>query len=331
MKTTRVLVLGGAGFLGSHLCDRLLADGDEVIAMDNLQTGSRDNIAHLAHHRRFSFLEHDIEDPFFMPVDRIYNLACPASPPRYQIDPIKTTLTSVIGTRNALELGRRTGARVLLTSTSEVYGDPEVHPQHESYRGAVNTVGPRSCYDEGKRCAESLMADYGRVHGVEVRIARLFNTYGPRMDPDDGRIVSNLICQALRGEDLTIYGDGSQTRSFCYVDDMIDGLVRLMDHPTESGPVNLGTPREFTILELAHLVLELTGREANIVYEKLPQDDPKRRKPDIERARRLLGFDPRVQLVEGLGRTIAHFEAVVRRAPAIPTSGPRELTLSLAR
>jgi len=320
MKAERVLVMGGAGFVGSHLCDRLVAAGAEVFAMDNLQTGSLENLAHLRKHPRFSFVEHDVVEPFHVPVTRIYNLACPASPPHYQADPVKTTLTSVLGTLHALKLGKRCGARVFLASTSEVYGDPEVHPQPESYRGAVNPVGPRSCYDEGKRCAESLMMDFARGHGVEVRIARIFNTYGPRMDPDDGRIVSNFVCQALRGEPLTVYGTGAQTRSFCYVDDLVEGIVRLMEHPTEAGPLNLGNPVEFTVLELAHLVLELTKRELPIRHEPLPADDPKLRRPVIERARVALGFQPKVALRDGLLRTIQWFSRVVR--PAALGSSP---------
>ncbi len=313
MSKHRVLVMGGAGFLGSHLCDRLVGDGDEVIAMDNLQTGSLENIAHLRNHPRFTFVEHDVVEPFYVPVDRIYNLACPASPPHYQADPVKTTLTSVLGTLHALKLGKQCGARVLLASTSEVYGDPEVHPQPESYRGSVNPIGPRACYDEGKRCAESLTMDFARSHGVEVRIARIFNTYGPRMDPDDGRIVSNLVCQALNDEPLTVYGDGSQTRSFCYVDDLVEGLTLLMEHPSFTGPVNLGNPHEFTVLELARLVLELTNKRLDIVHGPLPTDDPKMRRPVIDLARKVLGFSPRVPLREGLKKTITYFERVGRR------------------
>jgi UDP-glucuronate decarboxylase len=303
----RVLVMGGAGFVGSHLCDRLLEQGYHVFALDNLQTGSLQNIAHLASHERFDFIEHDACEPFHVPVDRIYNLACPASPPQYQADPVKTTLTSVLGTLHALKLGRQCGARVFLASTSEVYGDPEVHPQPENYRGAVSTIGPRACYDEGKRCAESLMMDFARVHGVEVRIARIFNTYGPRMDPNDGRIVSNFVTQALAGQDITVNGDGSQTRSFCYVDDMVDGIMHLMEHPTATGPMNLGKPDEFTVLELAKVVLELTGSKSEIVFRPLPEDDPKVRRPVIDLAREALGFNPQVPLRQGLARTIEYF------------------------
>jgi UDP-glucuronate decarboxylase len=304
----RVLVMGGAGFVGSHLCDRLLSQGYHVFALDNLQTGSLQNIAHLRTHEGFDFIEHDVCEPFHVPVDRIYNLACPASPPQYQADPIKTTLTSVLGTLHALKLGKQCGARVFLASTSEVYGDPDVHPQPESYRGSVNTTGPRACYDEGKRCAESLMMDFVRVHGVEVRIARIFNTYGPRMDPNDGRIVSNFVTQALAGHDLTVYGDGSQTRSFCFVDDMVDAITALMEHPTATGPMNLGTTDEFTVLDLAKLVLEVTGSKSEIVFCPLPQDDPKVRRPVIDLARETLGFEPSVALSDGLARTIEYFQ-----------------------
>jgi UDP-glucuronate decarboxylase len=326
MSKHRVLVLGGAGFLGSHLCDRLIGSGDEVFAMDNLQTGSLENIVHLRRHPRFSFIEHDVVEPFYVPVDRIYNLACPASPPRYQADPVKTTLTSVLGTLNALKLGRQCGARVLLASTSEIYGDPEVHPQPESYRGCVSTTGPRACYDEGKRCAESLMMDFARGHGVEARIARIFNTYGPRMDPDDGRIVSNFVCQALNDEPLTVYGSGAQTRSFCFVDDMIDGLGLLMEHATFIGPVNLGNPEEFTVLELARLVLERTGKDLPIAFEPLPQDDPKMRRPVIDLAASVLGFAPKVTLREGLAKTVRYFERIVRRGRRVAASAPMLVT-----
>ena len=321
MKKHRALVLGGAGFVGSHLCDRLVARGDEVLAMDNLQTGSLANIEHLRRHRRFAFIEHDIVEPFHVPAERIYNLACPASPPHYQADPVRTTLTSVVGTLNALRLGERCGARVFLASTSEVYGDPEVHPQPESYRGSVNAIGPRACYDEGKRCAESLMMDFFRCHGVEVRVARIFNTYGPRMDPDDGRIVSNFVCQALSDRDLTVYGDGSQTRSFCYVDDLVDGIVRLVEHPSFTGPVNLGNPEEFTVRELAEIVLELTGKALPVVHRPLPLDDPRMRRPVIDLAREVLGFAPRVTLRDGLARTIAYFASAIPRASRLRLGG----------
>jgi UDP-glucuronate decarboxylase len=286
----------------------LIARGAEVFAMDNLQTGRLENVEHLRKHPRFTFIEHDVCEPFHLPVDRIYNLASPASPPQYQVDPVKTTLTNVLGALHALRLGTRSGARVFQASTSEVYGDPEVHPQPESYRGAVNPIGPRACYDEGKRCAESLMMDFARSHGAEIRIARIFNTYGPRMDPNDGRIVSNFIMQALRGEDLTIYGDGTQTRSFCYVDDLIDGIIALMEHPTFSEPVNLGNPDEFSVLELAEMVRDLIETPSSIVFRPLPTDDPKMRRPATARAEKLLGFVPKVHLRTGLERTIAYFE-----------------------
>ncbi len=319
MNENRTLVLGGAGFLGSHLCERLLARGERVLALDNLHTGCVDNIAHLMDDDRFSFLEHDVVNAFHVPCDRIFNLACPASPPRYQEDPVKTTLTSVLGTLHALELAQRFGARVLLASTSEVYGDPDVHPQPEEYRGNVNPIGPRACYDEGKRCAETLMMDFARRRGVEVRLARIFNTYGPRMDPYDGRIVSNFVRQALDGQDLTVYGDGSQTRSFCYVDDLVSGLVALMDHATATGPINLGNPEEYTVLQIAELVRELTGADVEIVFEPLPVDDPKMRRPVIDLARDVLGFAPRTPVRDGLRRTIAWFEQTKR---CIPRSAP---------
>lgn len=309
MPSHRVLITGGAGFLGSHLCDRLLRDGHQVIALDNFFTGSRANIAHLLDHKRFELVRHDVTEPFSVPCDRLYNLACPASPVHYQFNPIKTTLTSVVGTLHALRCAREYSARVLQASTSEVYGDPDVHPQVETYRGNVNTLGPRACYDEGKRCAESLVMDHRRREGVDTRIVRIFNTYGPRMALDDGRVVSNFIAQALRGADITIYGDGSQTRSFCYVDDLIDGLVRLMEHPSEPGPVNIGNPDEFTMRELAEEVIRLVGTKSKIVFRPLPEDDPKQRLPDITKARESLGFAPKVKLRDGLERTIAEFRA----------------------
>jgi UDP-glucuronate decarboxylase len=308
MNKQRALVLGGAGFVGSHLCDRLITGGWDVYALDNLQTGRLENIEHLRKEPRFAFIEHDVCDPFHLPCDRIHNLACPASPPHYQADPVKTTLTSVLGALHALRLAAQCGARVFQASTSEVYGDPEVHPQPETYRGCVNPIGPRACYDEGKRCAESLMMDFARSRGVEVRIARIFNTYGPRMDPADGRIVSNFITQALRGEDLTVYGDGTQTRSFCYIDDLIDGIVALMEHPTFAEPVNLGNPEEFTVLELAEMVQDLVGTRSEIVFRPLPQDDPKMRRPITDRARELLRFQPKVPVRVGLARTVEYFE-----------------------
>lgn len=304
-----VLVTGGAGFLGSHLCDRLIADGADVICADNLYSGNRDNIAHLLSNPRFEFLRHDVTFPLYLEVDEIYNLACPASPVHYQRDPVQTTKTSVHGAINMLGLAKRTGARILQASTSEVYGDPEVHPQPEGYWGRVNPIGIRSCYDEGKRCAETLFFDYRRQHGLPIKVARIFNTYGPRMHPNDGRVVSNFIVQALRGEPITIYGDGSQTRSFCYVDDLIEGLVRLMRTPSDlTGPINLGNPGEFTMLELAGSVLKLTGSRSELRFEPLPSDDPRQRKPDIALARQALAWEPVVQLEHGLARTIEYFQ-----------------------
>jgi UDP-glucuronate decarboxylase len=305
----RILVTGGAGFLGSHLCDRLLKDGHEVICLDNLFTGAKANIAHLLGNPGFEFVRHDVIDPFKYEVDQIYNLACPASPPHYQYNPIKTTKTSVMGAINCLGLAKRVKARVFQASTSEVYGDPSVHPQPESYWGNVNPIGRRSCYDEGKRVAETLFFDYHRENKVDIRIVRIFNTYGPRMHPNDGRVVSNFIVQALKGENLTIYGDGSQTRSFCYVDDLIEGFVRLMNQTATVGPVNLGNPGEFTMLELAQQVLKLTKSKSKIVHRPLPADDPKQRQPDITLARKYLKWEPRVPLPEGLKKTIAYFKS----------------------
>lgn len=308
MKT--ILVTGGAGFLGSHLCDRLLAQGHHVICLDSFLTGGRDNLLHLKNERNFSLIEQDVIHPVELEhVDEIYNLACPASPVHYQHDPIHTMQTSVIGAMNVLELARRTGARIFQASTSEVYGDPLIHPQTEAYLGNVNSIGPRACYDEGKRAAETLFFDYHRRYGVEIKVVRIFNTYGPRMAANDGRVVSNFIVQALRGEDLTIYGDGSQTRSFCYVDDLVDGFIRLMNSGPEAlGPVNLGNPGEFTMLELATQVLRLTGSSSKFSFQELPQDDPKQRRPDITRARELLGWEPNVELEVGLERTIEYFK-----------------------
>ncbi|MGC4002934.1 MAG: SDR family oxidoreductase [Pirellulales bacterium] len=303
----RVLVAGGAGFLGSHLCERLLDRGDEVVCLDNFFTGQKSNVAHLLVRPNFELIRHDVIEPIRLEVDRIYNLACPAAPGHYQYDPIHTLKTSVIGSLNLLGLAKRRRARILQASTSEVYGDPEVHPQVESYRGSVNTLGPRACYDEGKRAAETLFMDYRRMHGVQVRIARIFNTYGPRMHPFDGRVVSNFIRQALSGDRLTIYGDGRQTRSFCYRDDLVEGLIRLMECDVECGPVNLGNPGEFTVRELAEMTLELTGSRAAIEYRPLPVDDPTRRRPDIGLAEKLLGWSPRVDLVTGLAATIDWF------------------------
>jgi UDP-glucuronate decarboxylase len=314
----RVLVTGGAGFLGSHLCERLLLDGAEVLCVDNFFTGSRDNIAHLLGDPRFEVMRHDVTFPLHVEVDEIYNLACPASPVHYQHNPAQTVKTSVHGAINMLGLAKRLGAKILQASTSEVYGDPEVHPQPEEYRGNVNPIGPRSCYDEGKRCAETLFFDYRRQHGVNIRVARIFNTYGPRMHPNDGRVVSNFIVQALRGLPITLYGGGTQTRSFCYVDDLIEGLLRLMEAPDQlAGPVNLGNPGEFTIRELAEMVARLTGAEAGFVQRPLPADDPLQRCPDISRARHHLGWQPRVPLEEGLRRTIAYFRATLGVEPAL--------------
>ena len=304
----RVLVTGGAGFIGSHLCDRLISSGNDVICVDNLFTGSKDNIRHLLNDPYFEFIRHDMTQPIYVECDQIYNLACPASPKWYQKDPIFTFKTSVYGAMNCLGLAKRTGARVLQASTSEVYGDPHVHPQDESYWGNVNPIGIRSCYDEGKRAAETLFFDYHRKHGVEVKIIRIFNTYGPRMDVGDGRVVSNFIVQALKNEDITIYGDGRQTRSFCYVDDLVEGMIRLMNSSEDfTGPVNIGNPDEHTIKELAKMVIGLTGSESKIVYKPLPSDDPTRRKPTIELARDELGWEPQVKLMEGLGKTIDYF------------------------
>ena len=308
----RILVTGGAGFLGSHLCERLLKDGHEVVALDNLFTGRKLNIAHLMGHANFEFVRHDVIDPFKYEVDQIYNLACPASPPHYQYNPIKTIKTSVMGAINCLGLAKRTKARVFQASTSEVYGDPQIHPQPESYWGHVNPIGKRSCYDEGKRCAETLFFDYHRENKVDIRVIRIFNTYGPRMHEADGRVVSNFIVQALRGQDITIYGDGSQTRSFCYVDDLIEGFVRFMAQTETVGPMNCGNPGEFTMRELAELTLKLVGGKSKIVHQPLPADDPKQRRPDITLAKKILGgWEPKVLLEEGLGRTIAYFKTRV--------------------
>ncbi|MCF3650767.1 UDP-glucuronic acid decarboxylase family protein [Synoicihabitans lomoniglobus] len=307
----RVLVTGGAGFLGSHLCDRLLEQGHEVICLDNFFTGRKSNIAHLLPNPNFELVRHDVIDPFKFEVDQIYNLACPASPPHYQFNPIKTTKTSVMGAINSLGLAKRVRARVFQASTSEVYGDPAVHPQPEGYWGNVNPIGLRSCYDEGKRCAETLFFDYHRENDVDIRVVRIFNTYGPRMHPNDGRVVSNFIVQALRGEDLTVYGDGSQTRSFCYVDDLIEGFLRLMAQTATVGPVNIGNPGEFTMLELAEQTLKLVGGPSKIKHLPLPADDPKQRRPDITLAQKHLDWTPAVPLEEGLKRTIAYFRTQV--------------------
>jgi UDP-glucuronate decarboxylase len=307
----RILVTGGAGFLGSHLCERLLNEGNEVICMDNFFTGRKRNVLHLLDNPYFELVRHDVIEPFKFEVDQIYNLACPASPPHYQHNPIKTTKTSVMGAINCLGLAKRVGARVFQASTSEVYGDPEVHPQPESYRGCVNPIGIRACYDEGKRCAETLFFDYHRQNNVDIRVVRIFNTYGPRMLPDDGRVVSNFIVQALQGKDLTIYGDGTQTRSFCYVDDLIEGFVRLMNHPSQTGPVNIGNPGEFTMLELAEMVLKKVGGPSKVTHLPLPGDDPKQRRPDISLAEADLGWKPKVALEDGLDPTIEYFRKLL--------------------
>ena len=305
------LVTGGAGFLGSHICERLLDQGHEVICLDNFFTGSKQNIAHLLGNPDFELMRQDVTDPFKVEVDRIYNMACPASPVHYQYNPIKTVKTSVIGAINCLGLAKRVGARILQASTSEVYGDPQIHPQPESYRGNVNPIGLRACYDEGKRCAETLFFDYHRENKVDTRVVRIFNTYGPRMSPDDGRVVSNFIVQALRGEDLTLYGDGSQTRSFCYVDDLVEAILRTMEQDETVGPVNIGNPVEFTIRELAEKVLDKVGSSSKIVEKPLPSDDPTQRKPDISLAKQALGWEPQVQLADGLELTIPYFRKVI--------------------
>ncbi|MGB0354457.1 MAG: UDP-glucuronic acid decarboxylase family protein [Opitutales bacterium] len=306
------LVTGGAGFLGSHLCERLVKQGEEVICLDNFFTGRRKNISHLLDYKNFELMRHDVVDPFKVEVDRIYNLACPASPIHYQYNPIKTVKTSVMGAINCLGLAKRVGARILQASTSEIYGDPEVHPQPESYRGNVNPIGLRSCYDEGKRCAETLFFDYYRENKVDIRVIRIFNTYGPKMRPDDGRVVSNFIVQAIRGEDLTLYGDGSQTRSFCYVDDLIDGMMGVMEQEESVGPVNLGNPTEFTIRQLAEAVLGRIVTTSKITQEPLPADDPTQRKPDISLAQKLLSWNPSVELTAGLDRTIPYFREIIK-------------------
>ncbi len=308
----RILVTGGAGFLGSHLCDRLLKDGNEVVCMDNYFTGRKQNIKHLLTHPDFEFVRHDVIDPFKFEVDQIYNLACPASPPHYQYNPIKTVKTSVMGAINCLGLAKRVRARVFQASTSEVYGDPKVHPQPESYWGNVNPIGKRSCYDEGKRCAETLFFDYHRENKVDIRVVRIFNTYGPRMHEDDGRVVSNFIIQALRGQNITVYGKGSQTRSFCYVSDLIDGFVKFMGQEKIIGPMNLGNPGEFTMLELAEMTLKLVGGKSKIVFKPLPADDPKQRRPDVSLANKTIKWKPEVQLEEGLGRTIEYFRGQIK-------------------
>jgi UDP-glucuronate decarboxylase len=322
MNRRRTLVTGGAGFLGSHLCERLLARGDDVLCVDNYYTGTRDNVARLLDDPNFELVRHDVTFPLYVEVDEIYNLACPASPIHYQRDPVQTIKTSVHGAINMLGLAKRTKAKILQASTSEVYGDPQVHPQTEDYWGHVNPIGPRSCYDEGKRAAETLFFDYHRQHAMRIRVARIFNTYGPRMHPNDGRVVSTFIVQALRGEPITVFGDGGQSRSFCYVDDLVDGLMRLMDAPEPlTGPVNLGNPVEFTMLELAQRVIALTGSRSQIVHRPLPQDDPRQRQPDITQAQQLLGWAPAVPLAQGLERTVAYFRDELARADARAAAG----------
>jgi UDP-glucuronate decarboxylase len=308
----RILITGGAGFIGSFLCERLLEAGANVICADNFFTGTRTNIAHLQNHPRFEMMRHDVCFPLYVEVDEIYNMACPASPIHYQFDPVQTTKTSVHGAINMLGLAKRVKAKILQASTSEVYGDPAVHPQPEEYWGNVNPIGPRSCYDEGKRCAETLFFDYHRQHKLRIKVARIFNTYGPRMHPNDGRVVSNFIVQALKGEDITLYGDGQQTRSFCYVDDLVRGLISLMDSPDHvTGPINIGNPGEFTIRQLAEQVIDLTGSKSKLVFMPLPQDDPKQRKPNIEKAQEILGWEPKIQLRDGLTKTISYFDGML--------------------
>lgn len=307
----RVLVTGGAGFIGSHLCERLVARGDDVICLDNFFTGAKTNVTHLLKADNFELLRHDVTFPLYVEVDEIYNLACPASPVHYQYDPVQTTKTSVHGAINMLGLAKRTNAKILQASTSEVYGDPEVHPQTEDYKGNVNPIGPRACYDEGKRCAETLFFDYHRQHKLNIRICRIFNTYGPRMHPEDGRVVSNFIMQALRGEPITLYGDGSQTRSFCFVDDLVEAMIRLMDaEDVNTGPMNLGNPGEYTIRQLAETIAEMTNSKSEIIYKPLPEDDPTQRCPDIGLAKKVLGWEPTIQLREGLKRTIDYFKSI---------------------
>jgi len=317
LSNRRVLVTGGAGFIGSHLCEQLLARGDEVLCVDNFFTATRPNLAGLMLNSRFELVRHDVCFPLYVEVDKIYNLACPASPVHYQFDPVQTTKTSVHGAINMLGLAKRVKAKILQASTSEIYGDPEIHPQTEDYWGLVNPIGPRSCYDEGKRCAETLFFDYHRQHKLRIKVARIFNTYGPRMHPNDGRVVSNFIVQAFRNKDITIYGDGMQTRSFCYVDDLVEGLIGLMETNDETvGPVNLGNPEEFTIRQLAEIVVEITGSVSKIVHRPLPTDDPKQRQPDISKAQELLGWRPTVPLREGLTKTAAYFEDLLAKEPA---------------
>jgi len=308
----KILVTGGAGFIGSHLCEKLLSEGHEVICVDNYFTGTKSNVEHLLNNSRFEIIRHDITFPLFLEVDEIYNLACPASPVHYQHDPVQTVKTSVHGAINMLGLAKRIGAKIFQASTSEVYGDPEVHPQHELYWGKVNPIGPRSCYDEGKRCAETLFFDYNRQHNVNIKVARIFNTYGPKMHPDDGRVVSNFIVQALLGKDITIFGEGTQTRSFCYVDDLVKGIQLFMDSDNDfMGPINMGNPNEFSILELAKYVINLTSSKSKLIHKPLPQDDPKQRQPDIRLAKENLNWEPKIELSDGLKRTIEHFNRVL--------------------
>jgi UDP-glucuronate decarboxylase len=331
-KRRRVLVTGGAGFLGSHLIDRLIDRGDEVLCVDNLFTGDKSNLDHISAHPRFEYMRHDICFPLYVEVDQIYNLACPASPIHYQFDPVQTTKTSVIGAINMLGLAKRIKARIFQASTSEIYGDPSVHPQPESYWGNVNTIGPRACYDEGKRCAETLFFDYRRQHSVDIKVARIFNTYGPRMHPNDGRVVSNFIMQALQGQPITIYGDGNQSRSFCYVDDLVEGFIRLMDTgPDFPGPINLGNPHEFTMLELAQAVLDITCSKSKLESRPLPQDDPRQRQPDISLAREKLHWEPTTQLREGLIKTIEYFDQIMRSSARTNVSSDVEASKGLVR
>ena len=323
LRPKRVLVTGAAGFLGSFLCERLLDADCEVLGVDNYHTGTRRNIAHLLDHPDFELMRHDVTHPLFVEVDEIYNLACPASPVHYQYDPVQTTKVCVHGSINMLGLARRCNAKILQASTSEIYGDPEVHPQPETYRGNVNTLGPRACYDEGKRCAETLFFDYRRQHNLEIKVIRIFNTYGPRMHPNDGRVVSNFICKALMGEDITVYGDGTQTRSFCFVDDLIEGMIRMMATPSDiTGPINLGNPEEFTMIELANKIIELTGSRSKLVHLPLPQDDPTRRRPDITLAKKTLNWEPTVRLADGLTRSIDYFEKLLRSKNVIGGEEP---------
>jgi UDP-glucuronate decarboxylase len=322
MDMAKVMVTGGAGFLGSHLCERLIEQGEDVLCVDNYFTGSKANIAHLIGNVRFEVMRHDVTFPLFVEVDKIYNLACPASPIHYQLDPVQTTKTSVHGAINMLGLAKRVKAKILQASTSEVYGDPEIHPQTEDYWGRVNPIGLRSCYDEGKRCAETLFFDYRRQHGLRIKVVRIFNTYGPRMHPNDGRVVSNFIVQALRGDDITIYGDGSQTRSFCYVDDLIEAMIRAMNTADDfTGPVNIGNPHEFTIRQLAEQVIAMTGSSSRLVFLPLPSDDPRQRRPDISQAREILGWEPKIDLKSGLEKTIAYFRNQMNAAPAADRVG----------